>query len=182
MTDMMIDLPEHLLIPVNAEGQGPTDEADTDHESCWCVAGDDCPYLPWLRALYAEPEPEPEPEGPVTPTEYLVMEVLVARCVRLGEALWTFPTSVVPALRRLEKRGWVGWKYGIVEKTCMVHLTDAGAKVWAVDESYPAIGMQLEAALQRLRWVVPGRDYDNQLIEDVVVVLHHFGIRNAHGR
>lgn len=39
---------------------------------------------------------------------------------------------------------------------------------------------ELREALRRLRWVVPGRDYGTQIIEDVRLVLQHFGMDNAH--
>jgi hypothetical protein len=76
------------------------------------------------------------PELP--PTEYLVMEVLGARR-RLGERTWTFPTSVRPALRRLEARDLIGWKSGIVENTCLAWLSLTGAKLWLLPGYVPAI-------------------------------------------
>ena len=38
----------------------------------------------------------------------------------------------------------------------------------------------LAAALGRLAWVVPGRNYSDRMIADVRVVLAHFGRTNAH--
>jgi hypothetical protein len=32
----MFDLPDHLLIPVDGDGNGPVDEADAHHWACWC--------------------------------------------------------------------------------------------------------------------------------------------------
>lgn len=32
----MFDLPEHLPLPVNAQGQGPADPDDTVAVVCWC--------------------------------------------------------------------------------------------------------------------------------------------------
>jgi hypothetical protein len=58
----------------------------------------------------------------LTPTEYLVMEVLAAR-VRLGESHWTFPTRIRPALRSLEAKKLIGWKSGVVGNTCRAWLT-----------------------------------------------------------
>jgi hypothetical protein len=45
----------------------------------------------------------------------------------------------------------------------------------------PAPSDELQEALARLRWVVPGRHYGNRMIEDVQTVLQHFGMTNAHG-
>jgi DNA-binding MarR family transcriptional regulator len=58
-------------------------------------------------------------------TQYLVMETLAARH-RTGETHWTFPTKATPAVRRLEDVGLVRWKSGIVERTILVWMTDAG--------------------------------------------------------
>jgi hypothetical protein len=41
-------------------------------------------------------------------------------------------------------------------------------------------GSELDAALARLAYVVPGRHYGTALIEDVETVLNHFGRTNAH--
>jgi len=61
----------------------------------------------------------------MTPTEELVMEVLAGR-YRTGEAIWTFSRRQRPVMRRLEARGWVFFKEGIVEDTLLVGLTEAG--------------------------------------------------------
>ena len=41
MSSPMRDIPAHLLIPVDADGRGPTDEAEADHWACWC-GNDEC--------------------------------------------------------------------------------------------------------------------------------------------
>lgn len=61
----------------------------------------------------------------ITPTEYLVMEVLVARW-RLGEISWPFPNFVLPALRRLQDRGMIDYQSNVVEKTQRAWMTQAG--------------------------------------------------------
>lgn len=43
MSSPMWDLPDHFMIPVNADGDGPVDEADADHWACWGCDGVDCP-------------------------------------------------------------------------------------------------------------------------------------------
>jgi len=45
-----------------------------------------------------------------TPTEQLVLEVLQARCVRLGEEQWYFDDRFKSVLRRLEARGFIGFQ------------------------------------------------------------------------
>jgi hypothetical protein len=60
-----------------------------------------------------------------TPTEHLVLEVLAARH-RLGEACWTFPSSVAPAATRLAGRGLVTWKHASIEKHILIWFTEKG--------------------------------------------------------
>jgi len=59
------------------------------------------------------------------PTQYLVLEVLGARH-RLGENLWPFRSTLVPALRRLEQLGLVWMMHGSVENTVRAGLTETG--------------------------------------------------------
>ena len=65
----------------------------------------------------------------LTPTEDLMMEVLVAR-FRLGERMWTFDSNQTFIARRLEAKGMVGWKSGIVEKSILVWMTDEGKAIY----------------------------------------------------
>lgn len=62
-----------------------------------------------------------------TPTEELVLSVLGARR-RLGEVTWTFQRSatVVKAMERLQAKGLVIWKDGVIEGSVMAALTDKG--------------------------------------------------------
>lgn len=85
-----------------------------------------------------------------TPTEWLVMEVLAARH-RLGEACWTFPTSLRPALTSLQLRGAVGWKEGVAEGTCLAWLTDTGESGWHLDRPYEPILPSSQAG----HWITP---------------------------
>lgn len=32
----MFDIPEHMIIPVDEDGNGPVDEAEAHHWVCWC--------------------------------------------------------------------------------------------------------------------------------------------------
>lgn len=59
----------------------------------------------------------------LTPTESLIIEVLVAR-FRLGDTLWTFDSRHKNALRKLEKNGLIYTLPGQVEKTARASLTD----------------------------------------------------------
>lgn len=55
--------------------------------------------------------PEPADGDDLTPTEYLVLDVMSSRR-RLGEGLWTFPRFMQRTLRSLEAKGYIGWKQG----------------------------------------------------------------------
>lgn len=79
------------------------------------------------------------------PTQSLVMEVLTARA-RMGEFYWTLSTRHQPALRGLERLGLVGWKSGVVERTCLAWLTEPG-RVTALSYAYrtPAVKLLEEA-------------------------------------
>lgn len=59
------------------------------------------------------------------PTQYLVLEVLAARA-RTGEALWTFPSNLGPALRALEANGLITTMHGITAMSIRASLTDTG--------------------------------------------------------
>lgn len=74
----------------------------------------------------------------LTPTEYLMMEVMTAR-YRLGEWYWSFPSSLRPAARRLEARNLASWKGGILEKTILVSISDLGKDVFLSDTYVPPI-------------------------------------------
>jgi len=60
-----------------------------------------------------------------TPTEELILEVLQAR-IRLGEDIWTFDSRLGPSVAKLEAKGLVGSKAGIVEHTVLVWPTSDG--------------------------------------------------------
>lgn len=70
----------------------------------------------------------------LTVVEQLIIETLTARW-RLGENAWTFSNRVTRQLGRLEARGWIGYKSGIVERTYLVWFTSAG-RAAAVDPNY----------------------------------------------
>jgi hypothetical protein len=59
------------------------------------------------------------------PTQFLVLEVLAAR-YRLGENVWTFPTSCMKPILALEAQGLVWHKSGTIERTRLVGLTKRG--------------------------------------------------------
>lgn len=58
-----------------------------------------------------------------TPTESLILEVLVAR-YRLGDTLWTFDSRNAPALRKLEEKKLVHLVSGVTENTIRAWLSD----------------------------------------------------------
>lgn len=47
MSTPMFDVPEHLIIPVNEQGQGPVDEAEAHHWACWCGKESCVTYFMW---------------------------------------------------------------------------------------------------------------------------------------
>ena len=75
----------------------------------------------------------------LTPSEYLMMEVLAARH-RLGEAWWTFPKDQSPTARKLEARGLVWSKSGVAQGTIRVCLTSTGVRAWKLDQECPNPG------------------------------------------
>lgn len=62
-------------------------------------------------------------EDYLTPSENLIMEVLIARA-RLGEMIWTFDSNVKHHLASLEEKGAVMVLNGIVPKTVRAGLSD----------------------------------------------------------
>lgn len=60
-----------------------------------------------------------------TPTEDLILEVLIARA-RLGERLWTFNSNSLKQAEILASKGWIHTIHGIVENTYRASLTDKG--------------------------------------------------------
>jgi len=77
----------------------------------------------------------------LTPTEYLVLDVMVGR-YRLGDDGWTFPTTVRPALERLSQRDFLNYKSGVVQGTLLAWLSADGAKFLKLDEPYVIHGEQ----------------------------------------
>lgn len=73
-------------------------------------------------------------ETDVTPTEYLVLETLAAR-YRLGEKVWPFPRRLRYVLSSLERKGLIGYKNGVVEKTENAWLTHQG-RLECLSETY----------------------------------------------
>lgn len=60
-----------------------------------------------------------------TPTENLILEVLIARA-RLGERLWTFSSDSLKQAETLASKGWIDVMHGVVENTYRASLTDKG--------------------------------------------------------
>jgi hypothetical protein len=91
------------------------------------------------------------------PTQYLVMDVLAARW-RTGEQCWTFPARLAATMGALAAAGLIEWKAGVVERTVMAWLTEAGrrrvlletyeAPGWKTEREALARGMDAEA-----RWL-----------------------------
>lgn len=63
----------------------------------------------------------------LTPTEWLIMEVLAARW-RLGEPRWPFPNRLKPTLRSLQTKGLISFKGHTIEKHQTAWLTTDGKR------------------------------------------------------
>lgn len=74
-----------------------------------------------------------------TPTQHLVLDVLAAR-YRLGEHMWTFPTSCKSAINFLTEQGLVGQMHGVIEHTLRAWLTEAG-KAAVLSKTYVPPGV-----------------------------------------
>lgn len=94
----------------------------------------------------------------LTPTENLMVELLVARH-RCGEEVWTVHSRHTGTLRKLEKKGIVQWKPGIIEKSCLANLTDEAKDVTMSWSYTPPIISQREGTPP---------------IEQLSVILAHF--------
>ena len=87
-----------------------------------------------------------------TPTQELVLEVLIARA-RLGETLWTFRTrpAIVAALNALAREGTVNTMSGIIEGTIRASLTEQGKRDhMARPYEAPLITRAREEAMQQV--------------------------------
>ena len=74
----------------------------------------------------------------MTVAEEMICEVIAAR-ERCGETMWTFPSRARKQLRRLEAAGVVGWKPGVVERTCLAWFTDMGRATFLNGDYIPPI-------------------------------------------
>jgi len=74
----------------------------------------------------------------LTPTQYLVMEVLAAR-TRMEHDEWPFQSRVSHTLTTLHDVGLVNFRTGTVEGTYLVELTEVGKKFALSDEYMPPL-------------------------------------------
>lgn len=75
---------------------------------------------------------------PLTPTENLVLEVLVARA-RLGETIWPFDSQVKRQVMSLQEKGFVHTMSGNVERTIRAYLTDEAIATYLSFDYVPPI-------------------------------------------
>lgn len=75
---------------------------------------------------------------PLTPTEELVLEVLVAR-TRLGERIWPFDSKVSRQVMSLENKGFVHSMSGNVERSIRAYLTDEAFATYLSFDYVPPI-------------------------------------------
>lgn len=79
----------------------------------------------------------------LTPTEDLLLEVLIAR-YRLGESYWTFEQRHKSALEKLQSRGLVTVMHGVVENTCRASMTELAKKEYLSNSYEPPIFKELK--------------------------------------
>jgi hypothetical protein len=89
----------------------------------------------------------------LTPSEDLMIEALIARA-RLGETLWTFDSRHKATAEKLEAKGLVHWKHGVVDKTIMVFLTSKSKKEWLSHKYVPPLVDGLKKAQKRSKQIV----------------------------
>jgi hypothetical protein len=95
------------------------------------------------------PDAEMNTYDDLPPTQSLVLEVLGAR-YRLGENCWTFSTRHRPALEGLAGRGLLGWKHGVMPRTCLAWLTGEGCRaLLGSDYKSPPLKLLEEALFLR---------------------------------
>ncbi|MCB5280564.1 hypothetical protein [Arthrobacter sp. ES1] len=73
-----------------------------------------------------------------TPTESLIIDVLVAR-YRLGDTLWTFKSRNMPALRKLEAKDLVHTTSGVTENTVRAWLSNKALRQHGTSWFQPGI-------------------------------------------
>lgn len=81
-----------------------------------------------------------------TPTEELILEVLVARA-RLGEGVWTFEGRNAVALNSLEDKGYVVTMHGVTENTIRAWLTKKATAEFISEKYRPPIIKQVKDSL-----------------------------------
>lgn len=79
-----------------------------------------------------------DPVVGLTPTENLVLELLIARR-RLGERIWTFDSTVRKQVESLAVKGYVGELHGIVPMTVRAMLTDEAIAMFLTYDYVPPI-------------------------------------------
>lgn len=78
------------------------------------------------------------PDVGLTPTETLILELLIAR-FRLGERLWTFDSTVRKQVESLAMKGYAHELNGIVPLTVRARLTDEAIGMFVSYDYVPPI-------------------------------------------
>lgn len=78
------------------------------------------------------------PEVGLSPTETLILELLIAR-FRLGELVWTLDSTVKKQVESLAVKGYVGQLNGIVPLTVRARLTDEAIAMFLTYDYVPPI-------------------------------------------
>lgn len=104
-----------------------------------------------------------ETESPaLTPTQYLIVEVLTARA-RLGEPFWTFPSNITTTVRVLEKLGYVNFKSAPTYGHIQVWFTNKGAAEFLDFDYHAPILKQYQDLLHSIWLYINWRHVTRQL-------------------
>lgn len=79
-----------------------------------------------------------KPDVGLTPTENLILELLIAR-FRLGERLWTFDSNVRKQVESLAAKGYAHEMNGIVPMTVRARLSDEAIAIYLSYDYVPPI-------------------------------------------
>lgn len=79
-----------------------------------------------------------KPDVGLTPTENLILELLIAR-FRLGERLWTFDSNVRKQVVSLASKGYAHEMNGIVPQTVRARLSDEAIAMYVSFDYVPPI-------------------------------------------
>lgn len=109
------------------------------------------------------------PEVGLTPTETLILELLIAR-FRLGERVWTLDSTVRKQVESLASKGYVGELNGIVPQTVRAMLTEEAIARYLSYDYVPPIAIGNPALISVFK----------EVTAEAEVLKEKFAERDAH--